>query len=86
MKRLFAAIATASIILTALVLPASSQRKGEVVTLPFSEAPYRIGERLTYNVSFSNFMSAGHVELFVAARGTFFGRDAIELRAHVATE
>jgi len=85
LKRLFAAIATASIILTALVLPASSQRKGEVVTFPFSEAPYRVGERLTYNVSFSNFISAAHVELFVAARGTFFGRDAFELRAHVET-
>jgi hypothetical protein len=85
LKRLLAAIATASIILTALVLPANSQRKGEVVTLPFSEAPYRVGERLTYNVSFSNFMSAAHVELFVAARGTFFGRDAIDLRAHVET-
>jgi hypothetical protein len=85
LKRVLAAMATASIILTALVLPANSQRKGEVVTTPFSDAPYRVGERLTYNVSFSNFMSAAHVELFIAARGTFFGREAIELHAHVET-
>ena len=62
-----------------------AQRKNEVVALPFSEAPYVVGEHLTYNVSFSNFVSAGHVELLVAARGTFFGRDAIQLRAHVET-
>ena len=85
MRRLLATIATASVILTALVPPAASQRKGDVVTLPFSDAPYRVGERLTYNVSFSNFVSAAHVELFVAARGTFFDRDAIQLRAHVET-
>ena len=82
---MLAAIATASIILTALVLPANSQRKGEVVTLPFSDGPYRVGERLTYHVSFASFMNVAHVELFIAARGTFFGRDAIELHAHVET-
>ncbi len=50
-----------------------------------SDAPYTVGERLTYNVSFSNFPSAAHLELTVANRGTFFGREAIELQAHVET-
>ena len=85
LKRFLLAIAFFSIILTALALPAAAQRKNEVVTLPFSDAPYRVGERLTYNVSFSNFISAAHVELFIAARATFFGRDAIQLRGHVET-
>jgi hypothetical protein len=52
---------------------------------PFSSAPYRVGERLTYNVSFAQFISAGHIELYVARRGTFFNRDAIMLTAHVDT-
>lgn len=51
----------------------------------FSQAPYRVGERLTYNVSFSNFPSAAHAEFEVVSRGVHFGRDAIELRAHVET-
>ena len=51
----------------------------------FSPAPYQVGERLTYNVSFSNFISAAHVELLVAARGTFFGREGIQLKGHVET-
>ena len=50
-----------------------------------SAGPYRVGERLTYNVSFSNFISAGHVELYVASRGSFFGREGFQLRAHVET-
>ena len=51
----------------------------------FSQAPYRVGERLTYNVSFSNFPSAAHAEFEILSRGIHFGRDAIELRAHVET-
>src|SRR6185312_12749306 len=51
----------------------------------FSPAPYRVGERLTYNVSFSNFVSAAHIELLIAARGNFFGRDAIQLKGHIET-
>ena len=79
------ALASFSILLIGIALPGVAQRKNEVGSLPFSEAPYFVGERLTYNVSFSNFVSAGHVELFVAAHGTFYGRDAVELRAHVET-
>jgi hypothetical protein len=45
----------------------------------------RVGEKLTYSVSFSNFPNAAHLELFVAGRGSYFGRDGIELRAHVET-
>lgn len=66
----------------------SSTTTPEPITLPGasrSDAPYTAGERLTYNVSFSNFASAAHLELAVANRGTFFGREAIELQAHVET-
>ncbi len=64
---------------------ASAQQKGDVASLPFSSAPYRVGERLTYDVSFSNFISAAHVEIRVVALGNFFGREAILLRGHVET-
>ena len=52
---------------------------------PFSAAPYVVGERLSYNVSFSSFPTAAHVELLVAGRGQFSGREGVELRAHVET-
>ncbi|HKZ77756.1 MAG TPA: DUF3108 domain-containing protein [Pyrinomonadaceae bacterium] len=73
------------LLLLALTLPASAQRSGDVASLSLSPASYRVGERLTFNVSFSNFISAAHVELQVVARGIFFGRDGIQLRGHVET-
>lgn len=85
LKRFALALASSLLILIALAQPLPAQRKNEVTALPFSEAPYFVGERLTYNVAFSNFVSAGHVELFVAARGTFYGREGVELHAHVET-
>lgn len=56
-----------------------------VTPLSLAQSPYRVGERLTYNVSFSNFPSAAHVEVEVASRGNHFGREAIQLRGHVET-
>lgn len=76
---------TSFLIFLALALPADAQSKSDVGSMPFSAAPYRVGERLTFNVSFSNFVSAAHVELYVAARGTFYEREGIQLRARVET-
>ncbi|HXI24491.1 MAG TPA: DUF3108 domain-containing protein, partial [Pyrinomonadaceae bacterium] len=64
---------------------AAAQQTDNTAALPFNAAAYRVGERLTYNVNYSSFVSAAHVELFVASRGTFFGREGIQLRAHVET-
>ena len=74
------------LILPLLILSCSPAwaQSGDDAT-PFSPAPYRVGERLTYDVSFSHFVSAAHIELSVAARGTFLNREAIVLRAHVET-
>jgi hypothetical protein len=73
------------LVLGAFVLSSSAQQTSDLSSQPFSPAPYRVGERLTYNISFSNFISAAHVELLVAARGNFFGREGIQLKGHVET-
>lgn len=57
----------------------------DVTGTTFSPATYRPNERLSYNVSFSNFDTAAHIELFVAGRGAIAGRDTFELRGHVET-
>ena len=62
-----------------------AQEKQEAASAPFDPAAYRVGERLTYNVSFAQFVSAGHIELYVAGRGRYFDRDGIQLQAHVET-
>lgn len=78
-------ISTFFILFLASVFPLFAQEKDGVTPLAFSQSPYRVGERLSYNVSFSNFPSAAHVEVEVVSRGIFFGREAIQLRAHVET-
>jgi hypothetical protein len=84
LKRLLTILATLLMVI-GLCAHLAAQRKTDVVAVPFSGTPYRVGERLSYNVSFSNFVTAAHVELFVAARGMFFNRDGLQLRAHVET-
>src|SRR4030095_7075577 len=83
--RLKLAAACLLLVLGAFVLSSSAQQTDDLTSRPFSPAPYRVGERLTYNISFSNFISAGHLEILVAARGIFFGREGIQLKGHVET-
>jgi uncharacterized protein DUF3108 len=73
------------ILFLTLIASASAQENSGPGSIPFSSEPYKIGERLTYNVSFSSFPSAAHIELQVISRGTYFGRDGVQLRAHVET-
>jgi len=80
-----ARVFSSALLLLLLFDPVSAQRKSDLTSVPFSPAPYKVGERLTYNVSFSNFISVAHVELLVVARGTFAGREGIQLRGHVET-
>jgi hypothetical protein len=77
----------ASTILTILFLASLFPVFGQdgATPLPFSNAPYKVGERLTYIISYSNFSSAAHAQMQVVARGKFFGRDAIQLQGHVVT-
>jgi hypothetical protein len=74
--------------LAALCLCAAArgqQARTDVTNAPFSPAPYAVGERLTYTVSFSSFPTAAHVEMQVAERGPLYGREGVELRARVET-
>lgn len=84
MKRSLIAVA-ALLVSLMLSAPLMAQRQQTIAGIPFSPAPYRVGERLTYNVSFSNFSSAAIVELSVAGRGQYFNREGFQLRAHVET-
>ena len=78
-------LAQLTALLVSLTCTVNAQQKSAAAQSPFNAAAYRAGERLTYNVSFSQFVSAAHVELFVAGPGTFFNRDGIQLRAHAET-
>ena len=83
-QRLKLLFVRSSLLLLAALAVSSNPTKAQN-SLPFSPAPYAVGEKLTYNVSFSNFVSAAHIEMLVAARGNFFGRDAVQLKGHIET-
>lgn len=72
-------------LLVLLTCTINAQTKRDASPSTFNPNAVRVGERLTYNVNYSQFVSAAHVELFVAGRGTFYGHEGIQLRAHVET-
>jgi len=76
-------VSTLVILVLAFIFPLFSQENGAAISL--AQSPYRVGERLTYNVAYSSFPDAAHVELEVLSRGIHFGREAIQLRAHLET-
>jgi hypothetical protein len=74
-------ISTFIVLILAFVVPVAAQNGAHSI----SQAPYKVGEKLTYNISYSSFPTAAHAEFEIVARGTFYGRDAIQLRAHLET-
>jgi hypothetical protein len=48
-------------------------------------SPYRVGERLSYNLSLGKFTDAGYAEIYVVSRGKLSGKDAVELQAKFKT-
>jgi len=47
---------------------------------------FRVGEKLSYSISFEKFNNAGYAELSAVSRGRIGGRDVVELRSKVKTQ
>ncbi len=65
--------------------PVSSQPSPTGTPTNSSGAPFIIGERLTYHVSWSSFPSAARIEMEVAGQGQFFGQESYQLQTRVET-
>lgn len=50
-----------------------------------TSASFRVGERLSYNVSFGKITDAAYAEIFVVSRGKLGGKDAVELQGKFKT-
>ncbi|MEP6902187.1 MAG: DUF3108 domain-containing protein [Actinomycetota bacterium] len=61
----------------------SAQTAEKTENLP--PTPFRIGEKLTYNVSFGRFKNAGFAEISVVSRGKLSDKDAVELHSKFKT-
>jgi hypothetical protein len=59
--------------------------QNQINTQTVSPTPFRIGERLTYNISFENFNNAAFAEIYTVSRGKLGERDAVELRGKLKT-
>jgi len=62
---------------------AVAQNQTKVQTLPAT--PFRIGERLTYNISFESINNAAYAEIYAVSRGKLGEKDAVELRSKIKT-
>ncbi|CAN5356416.1 hypothetical protein BH20ACI1_BH20ACI1_24570 [soil metagenome] len=62
---------------------ASAQNQIKAQTLP--PTPFRVGERLTYNVSFEKYNNAAYAEIYAVSRGKLGEKDAVELRSKIKT-
>jgi uncharacterized protein DUF3108 len=74
-------ISTFLVLILAFIFPVAAQNGVHSA----SQGVYRVGEKLTYNISYSSFPSAAHAEFEIVARGAFYGREGIQLRAHLET-
>lgn len=61
----------------------SAQNPVKAQTLP--PTPFRIGERLTYNISFEKYNNAAYAEIFAVSRGKLGDKDAVELHSKIKT-
>ena len=61
----------------------SAQNAVKIQTLP--PTLFRVGERLTYNISFEKFATAGYAEIYSVSRGKLGEKDAVELRSKIKT-
>jgi hypothetical protein len=46
---------------------------------------FKVGEKLTYNISYNRFQNAGYAEIYVVSRGKLNDKEAIELSGRIKT-
>ena len=84
-RRSFVLVASALFVLIAWSVNSSEPQFAQSASPIQQSSIFRVGEKLSYNVSFGKFSNAAFAETFVASRGTLSGRDAVEIRARVKT-
>ncbi|MCD9187482.1 MAG: DUF3108 domain-containing protein [Pyrinomonadaceae bacterium] len=52
---------------------------------PATQNLFKVGERITYNISFGKFDNIGYAEMFVVSSGKLGNKDAVELRSKIKT-
>jgi hypothetical protein len=68
-----------------LILNRASAQNVVLAQTVAAPTAFRIGERLTYNISLGKFVNAGYAETYVVSRGKIANKDAVELRSKIKT-
>lgn len=61
-------------------IPATTGSSATNTAINYDGSSLRVGERLVYNVMFSEFAVAGRIEMEVVGQGSFFGQDGFQIR------
>lgn len=64
----------------------TAEAQTQVKIQPLRQVPFRVGERLTYNISFEKFNNAAYAEIYTVSRGKLGEKDAVELRGILKTK
>ncbi len=83
--RLFSFIFLSFFVFSTAFLISQSTAAQNIATQTTQQTPFRIGERLTYNVSFEKFGNAAYAEMYVVSRGKLGEKDAVELHSKIKT-
>lgn len=57
----------------------------QATSVSVQQGPFRIGERIAYNVSFEKFGNVAYAEIHAVSRGKLGDKDAVELRSRIKT-
>ncbi len=68
-----------------LTPPSKTEPAVTTATPPLSARPFQVGEKLSFNVSWANFVTAARLEMEVTGQGAFFGQQGYQLRTRVET-
>ncbi|HEX4949435.1 MAG TPA: DUF3108 domain-containing protein [Blastocatellia bacterium] len=68
-----------------LTPPSKAEPPKPALNSPASARPFQIGEKLSFNVSWANFVTAARLEMEVAGQGAYFGQQGYQLRTKIET-
>ena len=63
----------------------TDRSSAQTVVATAQSTSFRIGEKLSYSITFGRFPNAGYAETHVVSRGKISGKDAVEIRSKVKT-
>jgi len=72
----------AAAFLAAILAASLNAQVPEKASMP---TPFRIGEKITYSVSFDKFSDVAYAEIYAVSRGNLSGKDSVELRSKIKT-